>query len=700
MQDVQIGSLRVVLVALGAAASISSVAVAQRLDSTEPTGTKHIFQLFHAASVNHPPQIDPLPDRTVDEESALSFVVPASDPDAPPQKLTFRLGAGALTGASINPTNGLFTWTPTEGQGPGTTFFGVIVTDDGSPSMSFTQRFTVVVLEANRPPVIPPIADQTVDEGVLVDALAGAEDPDLPLQSHTYSLAEAPAGASVNSSGYFTWTPDEAQGPSTNVVVLIATDDGSPSLSATQQFTVIVREANRLPALAAIPEQSVNEGELLAFAVAATDPDLPAQQLTFSLGADAADGASINPTNGLFAWTPTETQGPGSYFLAVIVTDNGSPPQSDAQGFIVVVREVNRAPELPVISDWTVNEGESVAFSALGTDADVPAQTLTYGLGPGAPDGASLSEGGFFFWTPGEAQGPGTNEITFTVTDSGTPGLSVTQRFTVIVREVNHAPELAALADQTVNEGELVSFTARASDTDLPEQGRVFTLGAGAPVGASIDPQTGVFVWMPTEAQGPGSYQIAVIVTDNGTPAASASQSFAVVVREVNQPPVLPLLADQVVNPGVLLVFSVPASDADVPAQTLFYSLGPGVPAGAGINVDGLFTWTPSQAQASTTNRLRVVVSDGSLSATQSLTLVVSSGTLTAPRLVNPRFTANSFSASVDSLAGRRYFLERSVFLAPLEWRTMGEFQGTGGMILLTDPTATNAHSAYRARVQ
>jgi hypothetical protein len=67
---------------------------------------------------------------------------------------------------------------------------------------------------------------------------------------------------------------------------------------------------------------------------------------------------------------------------------------------------------------------------------------------------------------------------------------------------------------------------------------------------------------------------------------------------------------------------------------------------------------------------------------------------------VNSTFSSNSFSASVDSLAGRRYFLERSVFLAPSEWQTVAEFEGIGGMMLLTDPRATNAHSAYRARVQ
>jgi hypothetical protein len=611
------------MVTLGAIESIAPVAVAQELDSIRPAGATDVLQVFMAASVNHPPQIDPLPDRTIDEETTLSFVVTASDADQPQQKLTFRLGAGALTGATLNPTNGLFAWTPTEAVGPATVHFSVIVTDDGSPSMSETQRFSVFVLEANRPPIIPPIPDQTVNEGDFVVASVLAEDPDLPLQPLTVSMVEGPPGSSVTTGGLFLWTPGEDQGPSTNRVVVVAADDGSPSLTATQSFIIIVRELNYPPTVPAIPEQAVDEERLLAFTISATDPDLPAQRLTYSLGAGAPDGASINPTNGLFAWTPAESQGPGSYFVVVIVTDDGSPAQSDAKGFLVTVNEVNRAPELPVIPDRTVNEGESVTFSVLGTDADVPAQTLAYRLGPGAPDGAVVTEEGFFFWTPAEPQGPGTNEIAIIVTDSGTPSLSSTQRFTVVVREINHAPVLGAVADWTVNEGELISFTAQASDANLPPQNLTFTLGAGAPAGASIDAQTGAFTWTPAEAQGPGSYQIGIIVTDSGSPPAAAALGFAVTVNEVNQRPILPPLADQVINQGGLLVFTVPASDADVPSQTLVFSLLPGAPAGAGVSVDGLFTWAPSQAQVFTTNQISVMVSDGSLSATQSFAVAV-----------------------------------------------------------------------------
>ena len=52
-----------------------------------------------------------------------------------------------------------------------------------------------------------------------------------------------------------------------------------------------------------------------------------------------------------------------------------------------------------------------------------------------------------------------------------------------------------------VDEETLLSFTATASDHDVPVQTLTFSL-SGAPVGASITP-AGAFTWTPTEAQDP-----------------------------------------------------------------------------------------------------------------------------------------------------------------------------------------------------
>ncbi|PYM14007.1 MAG: hypothetical protein DME18_07680, partial [Verrucomicrobia bacterium] len=108
----------------------------------------------------------------------------------------------------------------------------------------------------------------------------------------------------------------------------------------------------------------------MTFTVAGSDPDLPANTLAYSLDPGAPAGASVNPASGLFAWTPTEAQGPGIYPVTVRVTDNGSPALSTAETFNVTVNEVNTAPVLTAIGNKTVVEGTLLTFTATAMDAD------------------------------------------------------------------------------------------------------------------------------------------------------------------------------------------------------------------------------------------------------------------------------------------------------------------------------------------
>src|SRR5262249_42054371 len=159
----------------------------------------------------------------------------------------------------------------------------------------------------------------------------------------------------------------------------------------------------------------------LSFTASATDTDLPANTITFSLiGAPA--GASIDPVSGAFTWTPTEAQGPGSYTFKVRVTDNGSPALFNEEEGTVLVAQVNVAPHLAATVTRPIDEGNTLTFNATATDADLPANTLTFSLDPGAPAGASIDPtSGIFSWTPSEGQGPGDYPVTVRVTDNGSP---------------------------------------------------------------------------------------------------------------------------------------------------------------------------------------------------------------------------------------------------------------------------------------
>ena len=81
----------------------------------------------------------------------------------------------------------------------------------------------------------------------------------------------------------------------------------------------------------------VSAGETIRFVAHSTDPDRPAQGITYALGSGSPAGAAIDPRTGQFAWTPGMEDGPAVVTVAVVATDSGSPPLSDEESFTVTV---------------------------------------------------------------------------------------------------------------------------------------------------------------------------------------------------------------------------------------------------------------------------------------------------------------------------------------------------------------------------
>jgi Putative Ig domain len=94
---------------------------------------------------NNPPVLAAVSNRTIAEGMTLSITNVATDPDNPPQALTFSLDPGAPAGASIGATDRVFTWTPTDSDA-GTNSITMRVTDNGLPNLSDAKTFTVNVL--------------------------------------------------------------------------------------------------------------------------------------------------------------------------------------------------------------------------------------------------------------------------------------------------------------------------------------------------------------------------------------------------------------------------------------------------------------------------------------------------------------------------------------------------------------------------
>jgi hypothetical protein len=104
--------------------------------------------------------------------------------------------------------------------------------------------------------------------------------------------------------------------------------------------------------------------------------------------------------------------------------------------------------------------------------------------------------------------------------------------------------------------------------------------------------------------------------------------------------PVLAAIANQTIGVGITMNITNSATDADVPAPTLIYSLLT-APTNAVINsTSGVLTWRPSVTQANTTNQFTVMVADSSLPAKNA----VQSFTVTVTNLVLPQVSPISLS--------------------------------------------------------
>lgn len=131
----------------------------------------------------------------------------------------------------------------------------------GSPLtlLDWTNRLAYTVYETNGPvyfsfpgtwqatnlaPVLAAISNRTIIAGTTLTITNSFSNTNALFPPVIYSLLPSPAppaGAIIDpASGIFSWRPTMAQASSTNLLAVIVSDSGSPSLSATQTFTVTV----------------------------------------------------------------------------------------------------------------------------------------------------------------------------------------------------------------------------------------------------------------------------------------------------------------------------------------------------------------------------------------------------------------------------------------------------------------------------
>jgi hypothetical protein len=222
---------------------------------------------------------------------------------------------------------------------------------------------------------------------------------------------------------------------------------------------------------------------------------------------------SINSSNGLINWTPSNT---GSYNVIVKVSDG---ELSDTQNFTITVSDSNHAPVITSTAVTSATVGQTYTYSLVATDPD--GDTLTYSF-TAKPSGMTINVStGIISWTPTAA---GTFWVTVKVSDGE---LTDTQSFSIAVSEPepeNQAPVITSTAITSATKDEPYSYDVNATDSDVGDT-MTYSLTT-KPTGMNINTSTGVITWTPSNT---GSYNVIVKVSDGEL---SDTQNFTITVSE------------------------------------------------------------------------------------------------------------------------------------------------------------------------
>jgi VCBS repeat-containing protein len=235
-----------------------------------------------------------------------------------------------------------------------------------------------------------------------------------------------------------------------------------------ETFTITVSDINVAPVITSANVANVAENTTAVLTVTATDADLPAQTLSYSISGGADSGRfAINASTGALTFTaapdyetPTDTDTNNVYVVQVTASDGAG--RTTSQTINVTVTPVNEA---PVGNDdsATTYQDAPISFDVVYNDTDPEGDTLVVSAVTQGANGTVTFAGGSVTYMP-NAYFSGSDSFTYTMSD-GNGGTS-TATINVTVTPVDTPTSLRTEPeDQTLSE-----------DTD----GTGFTQGLGA----------------------------------------------------------------------------------------------------------------------------------------------------------------------------------------------------------------------------
>jgi hypothetical protein len=183
--------------------------------------------------------------------------------EPPAQGRTVVFSASGLPpAATFSPVTAQFSWLPGELDGDTSHTITVTAIDTGIPPQTNSTTFDIHVAEANRLPVVAPVATLGVELGRTLEHSILATDEDQPPQSIGFRLLSGPAGLDISPTGIITWTPEASQ---TDELYSASAGVGDGVGEVVVPFSVYARSQPQ-PPQAPPPISTVQLGQRLALA--------------------------------------------------------------------------------------------------------------------------------------------------------------------------------------------------------------------------------------------------------------------------------------------------------------------------------------------------------------------------------------------------------------------------------------------------
>lgn len=258
-------------------------------------------------------------------------------------------------------------------------------------------------------------------------------------------------------------------------------------------------------------------------------------------------------------------------FLNNNANNNSGTTAATFNAFIVTVSTLdvapaaNTAPFFDTIDDQTVTDSGSLVISGVSPGAPSSESTQTVTFTAMSSNSSVVATPTLTFTGNGSTRTlnfvigtTGSSVITVSAMDSANSGVdTLTRSFTIFVNE-NMAPSFDMIQDQTVNEDSM-NNTVSVTNLTATEAGQTVTMFTATSSNTAIVPDpvvtgagaTRTLTYSPVADQN-GTVTITVTAMDNGGTANSGvdtfTQTFDIVVNEVNDAPTFDMIQDQTIN--------------------------------------------------------------------------------------------------------------------------------------------------------